>query len=158
MLNLPNNIQWLMNAEYAMPLLILVSFWQWTGFHMVYFLSQLQTIDPSLYEAAKIDGASPLKMIYRITVPMMRPAITFVVVTSTIGCLQMFDLVFILWPEATYGPGGVVKTLVAYIYDQGFSQQFRTGFAAAIGWLTFLIILAVSIFNLKILGIGRHDE
>jgi ABC-type sugar transport system permease subunit len=155
---LPNSIDWLMNSEWAIPILVIVSFWQWTGFHMVYFLSQLQTIDTSIYEAAKIDGASPVVVLFRITLPLMRPAVTFVMVTSAIGCLQMFDLVFMLFPNAQYGPGGVAKTLVAFIYDQGFSQQFLTGFAAAIGWLTFLIIMVVSLFQLKMLGVGKHDE
>ncbi len=158
MVGLPNSTEWLLDSSYAIPLLVVVSFWQWTGFHMVYFLSQLQTIDPSIYEAAKIDGASPLTVIFRITLPIMRPAITFVVITSTIGCIQMFDLVFILFPNAQYGPGGVAKTLIAYIYDQGFSQQFRIGFASAIGWLTFMLIVGLSFIQLKFFGLGQHDE
>jgi ABC-type sugar transport system permease subunit len=157
-LGLPNNIDWLMNSSWAIPILIIVSFWQWTGFHMVYFLAQLQTIDPTMYEAAKIDGASPLRILFRITFPLMRPALTFVMVTSAIGCIQMFDMVFMLFPNAQYGPGGVAKTLVAYIYDQGFSQQFMTGLASSIGWLTFIIIMIVSLFQLRVLGIGKHDE
>lgn len=158
LVGLPNNIDWLMSSSFAIPLLVIVSFWQWTGFHMVYFLSQLQVIDPSIYEAAKIDGASPLTVIFRITLPIMRPAITFVVITSIIGCVQMFDLVFIIFPNAQYGPGGVAKTLIAYIYDQGFSQQFRIGLASAIGWLTFLLIIGLSIIQLKFFGLGQHDE
>lgn len=158
LLGLPNNFDWLMNSSFAIPLLVIVSFWQWTGFHTVYFLSQLQTIDPSIYEAAKIDGASPLTVIFRITLPIMKPAITFVVITSTIGCIQMFDLVFILFPNAQYGPGGVAKTLIAFIYDQGFSQQFRIGLASAIGWLTFLLVVGLSFIQLKFFGLGRHDE
>lgn len=158
LMGLPNTIEWLMDSTYAIPLLVIVSFWQWTGFHMVYFLSQLQTIEPSIYEAAKIDGASPLTVIFKITLPIMRPAITFVVITSTIGCIQMFDLVFILFPNAQYGPGGVAKTLIAYIYDQGFSQQFRIGFASAIGWLTFMLIIGLSFIQLKFFGLGQHDE
>jgi ABC-type sugar transport system permease subunit len=158
MLGFANDTNWLMNSSYAIPVLVIVSFWQWTGFHMVYFLSQLQVISPSIYEAAKIDGASPLRILWRITLPMMRPAITFVVVTSTIGGLQMFDLVFMVFPNAQFGPGGVAKTLVAYIFDEGFSQSFRTGFASAIGWLTFLLIMIVSLIQLKFIGLGKHEE
>jgi ABC-type sugar transport system permease subunit len=88
----------------------------------------------------------------------MRPALTFVMVTSAVGCLQMFDLVFMLFPNATYGPGGAAKTLVALIYDQGFSQQFLTGLASAIGWLTFLAIAAVSALQLRMIGLGRHGD
>ncbi len=155
---LPHDVNWLMNSQWAIPLLVLVSFWQWTGFHMVYFLAQLQTIDPTLYEAARMEGIRPLQTLRYITLPLMRPAVTFVMVTSAIGCLQMFDMVFILFPNATYGPGGVAKTLVAFIYDQGFSQQFLTGLASAIGWLTFLVIAAVSALQLRLLGLGRHGE
>jgi len=156
--HLPNQLDWLMNSSYAIPLLIIVSFWQWTGFHMVYFLAQLQTVDPSMYEAAKIDGASPPKVLLKITLPLMRPAITYVMVTSAIGGLMMFDLVFMLFPNASYGPGGVAKTLVALIYDEAFSQKFLMGSGAAIGWLTFVIIMIVSLLQLRVLGLGKHDE
>ncbi len=158
LLHLPSNTDWLLHSEWAMPLLIIVSFWQWTGFHMVYFLAQLQTVDPTLYEAARMDGSTAWDNLVHITLPAMRPAFTFVMVTSAIGALQMFDLVFMLFPNATYGPGGVAKTLVAFIYDQGFSQQFLTGVASAIGWLTFLVIAAVSVVQLRLLGLGRHGE
>jgi ABC-type sugar transport system permease subunit len=158
LLHLPSNTDWLLHSEWAMPLLIIVSFWQWTGFHMVYFLAQLQTVDPTLYEAARMDGSTAWDNLVHITLPAMRPAFTFVMVTSAIGGLQMFDLVFMLFPNATYGPGGVAKTLVAFIYDQGLSQQFLTGVASAIGWLTFLVIAAVSAVQLRLLGLGRHGE
>ncbi|HET6412297.1 MAG TPA: sugar ABC transporter permease [Anaeromyxobacter sp.] len=158
LLHLPSNTDWLMHSEWALPLLVLVSFWQWTGFHMVYFLAQLQTIDPTLYEAARMDGCTGWHSLLLITLPLLRPAFTFVLVTSAIGGLQMFDLVFMLFPNATYGPGGVAKTLVAFIYDQGFSEQFLTGVASAIGWLTFLLIAAVSMVQLRLLGLGRHGE
>ncbi len=156
-LGLPSNTEWLMQSEWAIPLLIAVSFWQWTGFHMVYFLAQLQTIDPTLYEAAKMDGISPTGQLRHITLPLMRPAITFVAVTSAIGGLQVFDLVFVLFPNATFGPGGVAKTLVAFTYDEGFSKGLM-GLASAIGWLTFLIIAAVSAIQIRFLGLGKQGE
>jgi len=154
---LPSGTEWLMHSQWAIPLMIAVSFWQWTGFHMVYFLAQLQTIDPTLYEAAKMDGISPAGQLRHITLPLMRPAITFVAVTSAIGGLQTFDLVFVLFPNATFGPGGVAKTLVAFTYDEGFSNGLM-GLASAIGWLTFLIIAAVSAVQIRFLGLGKHGE
>jgi len=157
LLHLPNSYNFLMNSRLTMPLLIIVSFWQWTGFHMVYFVSQLQTIDPTLYESAKIDGAGRVKTLLRITVPMMRPALTFVVVTSAIGGLQLFDLVFMLFPNATYGPGGAGMTMIAHIYDQGFSMS-RLGYAAAVGWVVFFIIFIFSLIQLKAFGFGSNDE
>ncbi len=158
LMHLPSHTDWLRTSSLAIPLLIAVSFWQWTGFHMVYFLAQLQTIDPTLYEAAKMDGITPAGTLRHITLPLMRPAITFVMVTSAIGGLQMFDLVFMLFPNAGYGPGGVAKTLVAFIYDQGFSQEFLTGLSCAAGWLTFLIIAAFSAIQLRTFGLGKHGE
>lgn len=156
-LGLPGNTEWLMHSQWAIPLMIGVSFWQWTGFHMVYFLAQLQTIDPTLYEAAKMDGISPGGQLRHITLPLMRPAITFVAVTSAIGGLQTFDLVFVLFPNASFGPGGVAKTLVAFVYDEGFSNGLM-GMASAIGWLTFLIIAAVSAVQIRFLGLGKQGE
>jgi ABC-type sugar transport system permease subunit len=157
MLHLPAHVDWLRDSNLALPLLIIVSFWQWTGFHMVYFLAQLQTVDPTLYEAGKMDGISNRGALWYITLPLMRPAIIFVMVTSAIGGLQMFDLVFILFPNAGYGPGGVAKTMVAMVYDQGFSQGM-VGLSSAIGWLTFLIIAAVSAVQLRLFGLGKHGE
>jgi|GEM_PF-54746 len=157
-LGLPSQTDWLMHSQWAIPLMIAVSFWQWTGFHMVYFLAQLQTIDPTLYEAAKMDGISPSGQLRHITLPLMRPAITFVAVTSAIGGLQVFDLVFILFPNASFGPGGVAKTLVAFIFDEGWRGDQLLGLASAIGWLTFIIIAAVSALQIRFLGLGKHGE
>ncbi|MBN2546585.1 MAG: sugar ABC transporter permease [Spirochaetes bacterium] len=158
LLRLPNKIDWVNDSNYTIILMVFVSFWQWTGFHMVYLLASLQTIDNSLYEAAKVEGASQLRVLFQITMPMMKPALTFCFITSAIGCLKLFDLPFMLFPNAGYGPGYSARTTVAYIYEQAFSQQFRFGYASAVGWLLFFIILIVSIFQLKVLKAGESDE
>ncbi len=158
LLHLPNTIRWLSDSAFAIPLLIIVSFWQWTGFHMVYLLASLQTIQPSLYEAAKMDGASEARVLFRVVLPMLRSAFAFVMVTSAIGGLQMFDLVFNVFPEVTYGPGGSARTMVAHIFEQAFSQHFRLGYASAVGWVVFLIIFAVSLLQLRIIGLGSKEE
>jgi ABC-type sugar transport system permease subunit len=155
---LPNDINWLSDSTLVIPILIIVSFWQWVGFHTVYFLAYLQTINKSIYEAARIDGASQTSVLLKIILPMMRPAFTFVMVTAAIGGLMMFDYVYMVYPNATYGPGGVAKTLVAYIYDEAFAQDFKTGFASAIGWCTFFIIMAFSMLQLKVLGLGKKNN
>ncbi len=159
LLHLPNHTNWLNESTFSVALMIAVSFWQWTGFHMVYFLSQLQTIDPTIYEVSTLDGASPLRTLLQITVPLMRPAFTFVMITSAIGCLMLFDLPFMLFPNsAPYGPGQAARTLVAFVYDYGFGQQFQLGYATAAGWLVFCIVMVVSIFQLRLFGLGRTDE
>lgn len=155
---LPNNIDWLNNSTYSVLIMVIVSFWQWTGYHIVFFLASLQAIDPTIYEVAKLDGASRTRTLFQITVPLMRPAMAFTFVTSAIGALQLFELPFLLFRNASYGPGGSAKTLVAYIYDFGFNQNFQLGYAAAAGWLVFFIILVFSLLQLKFLGLGNADE
>lgn len=159
LLQLPNNFNWLNESTFCVPLLVIVAFWQWTGYHMVYFLASLQSIDPAIYEVAKLDGASSARTLVQITVPLMRPAITFVMVTAAIGCLSVFDYSFMLWPNsAPYGPGQQARALIPYIYDFGWGQQFRIGYAAAAGWVAFGIIMIVSLFQLRFLGLGNADE
>ena len=109
-----------------------------------------------LEEAAKIDGCTPIKAMFKITIPLMKPAFIFVFVTSTIGGLQMFDTSFMLWGSYP-GPGGTARTLVFLIYDIAFSSSFRIGLATALGWITFFIILAVSLLYLKLFGFGRQE-
>ncbi|MBN1524101.1 MAG: sugar ABC transporter permease [Spirochaetales bacterium] len=156
-LGMPNNTDWLRSPSLAVPLLVIVSSWQWMGFHAIYFLANLQSIDVTLYEAAKIDGASPVRVLMQITFPMMKSALTFVMVTSAIGCLQLFDLVYMLFPDNGY-VGGTARTIVAYIYDESFSQASRYGYASAAGWVAFFIILAISLLQLRFLGLGQSKE
>ncbi len=158
LVGLPNKIDWINNSSYTFPLILIVLFWQWMGYHMVYFLASLQSIDNSLFEVAKIDGASAPRVLFQIVMPLMRPAFTFVMVTSAIGGLQVFDIVFMLFPNNTYGPGGIARTLVGHILDQGFYQNLRLGYATSIGWITFFIILAVSLLQLRFLGLGNSGE
>jgi ABC-type sugar transport system permease subunit len=158
LIGLPNNIDWLNNSTYSVLIMVLVSFWQWTGYHIVFFLASLQAIDPTIYEVAKLDGASRTRTLFQITMPLMRPALAFTFVTSAIGALQLFELPFLLFRNASYGPGGSAKTLVAFIYDFGFRQNFELGFAAAAGWVTFFIIFIFSLMQLKMLGLGQVDH
>ncbi len=158
LVHLPNSIDWANNSSFTFPLILIVLFWQWMGFHMVYFLASLQSIDNSLFEVAKIDGASQPRILFQIVMPLMRPAFTYVMITSAIGGLMVFDIVFMLFQNLTYGPGGIARTLVGYIIDQSFYQDLRLGYGTAIGWVTFFIILAVSLLQLRFLGLGKSGE
>lgn len=158
-IGLPNNTNWLYDSAYSVPLMVAVAFWQWVGYHMVYLLASLQAIDPQVYEVAKLDGASPLRVLFQITIPLLRPALTFVAVTSAIGCMQVFEYPFLLFPNAGYGPGKAAMTAIPFIYRNGFSSQFRFGYAAAAGWVVFFMILAVSLLQLRFLGLsGAEDQ
>lgn len=157
-LGLPNNTNWLYDSAYSVPLMVAVAFWQWVGYHMVYLLASLQAIDPQVYEVAKLDGASPLRVLFQITIPLLRPALTFVSVTSAIGCLQVFEYPFLLFPNAGYGPGKAAMTAIPFIYRNAFSSQFRYGYAAAAGWIVFFMILAVSLLQLRVLGLSQAED
>jgi ABC-type sugar transport system permease subunit len=154
-LHLPHSFKWTLDPSLSFPLLALVAFWQGIGFQAIYFHAYLQTIDPSLYEAARIDGATSRQMLFRITVPLIRPAITFMIVTTAIGSLLVFDLVFMLF---RYGPGENVVTILIYVYGKAFRGNFEVGVAAAAGWISFFIILAVSLLQIRFLGLGRERE
>jgi ABC-type sugar transport system permease subunit len=154
-------VDWLHDGAYCVPMLIIVCFWQWTGFHMVYFLSQLQTIDPNLYEAARIDGASQTQIMTKITLPLMRPAVAFVMITSLIGGFLIFDIIYILFDPGigSWGTGNHAKLLMPYVYQNGFNvTPPQTGFASAAGWFVFAIIAVINIIQIRVLGLGSSRE
>lgn len=154
---LPDDRDWLMYSGMAVPIMVLVSLWRAIGLQTIVFMAQLQTIDPTVVEAARLDGASSWHVLRHITLPLLRPAVAFAAVTTGIAALQMFDLSYVLFP-VQYGPGGAGKTVVAYIYDLAFSSRFLVGPAAAAGWLAFFVVMAVSLLQLRVLGLGRQED
>ena len=123
---------------------------RWTGYNALIFLAAMQAIPREIYEAAIVDGAARWRTFFSITVPMLRPTIIFVVITSTIGGLQIFDE-----PRMfdTVGQGGSDRqwmTLTMYIYELGWVAQKNFGRAAAVSWLLFLIIVLVGVVNFLI--------
>ncbi|WP_234388192.1 MULTISPECIES: carbohydrate ABC transporter permease [Streptomyces] len=131
---------WLSSTTWAMPVLASVNIWQYTGYTMLFLLAGLQAIPESLYEAADMDGAGPVLRFFRITLPLLRPSMFFVLVTNTIGSFQMFDTVYVMTQG---GPGGSTDTMNYHIYQQAF-QLFRTGYASALAMLLFAVILLVT--------------
>lgn len=120
---------------------------RWTGYNALIFLAAMQAIPRDIYEAAIVDGANRWKTFFSITIPMLRPTIIFVVITSTIGGLQIFDE-----PRMfdTMGGGGSDKqwmTLTMYIYELGWGAQKSFGRAAAVSWILFLIIVVIGAIN-----------
>ncbi|MDF1665552.1 MAG: sugar ABC transporter permease, partial [Planctomycetota bacterium] len=113
------------------------------GTNMILFLAGLQGIDPTLYEAAEIDGAGPWAKFRNITWPQLRPTTFFILTTNLIGGFQMFDQAFVM---TNGGPEGSTTTIVYYIYQEMFQFQ-RMGYAAAIAIVLFFIILLVTLLN-----------
>jgi len=120
---------------------------RWTGYTTLILLAAMQAVPSDLYEAAVIDGASRARQFFSVTVPMLRPTIIFVVITSTIGGLQIFDE-----PRMydQFGQGGADRqwmTVTMYLYELGWGAQKSFGRAAAVAWILFLIIIAIGLLN-----------
>ncbi|MFF0267945.1 carbohydrate ABC transporter permease [Kribbella sp. NPDC004536] len=131
---------WLISDNWAMPALILMSVWKSFGFGMVVFLAGLQAIPQQLYEAGRVDGTSTWNSFRHITLPMLSPALFFVVVTSVIGSFQVFDQALIM---TNGGPGSRTTTLVMYIYRTGF-ENYDQGYAAAQSLVLFAFIVIIT--------------
>ncbi|MGD0241022.1 MAG: sugar ABC transporter permease [Streptosporangiaceae bacterium] len=132
---------WLSDSATAMPIVAFASIWQYAGYNMLFFLAGLQGIPPSLYEAASIDGAGKIAQFRRVTLPLLRPALLFVLVTGVIGSFQVFDTAFVLTDG---GPGNATNVANLNIYNTAF-QGFRIGEASAMSVILFLIILVVTV-------------
>ena len=123
---------------------------RWTGYNALIFLAAMQAIPRDYYEAAMLDGASKVRQFFSITIPSLRPTLIFVIITSTIGGLQIFDEPRMYDTTGAGGSNAQWLTITMFIYNQGFGQtgggQF--GHAAAAAWLLFLIIIVVGLINL----------
>lgn len=148
--------RWLETADLALPSLILVATWRWTGINILYFNSGLVNIQQELYEAAAIDGASPWQMFWRITLPLLRPTTFFVVVLSIIGGYQVFVEPFILYTGGG-GPGDGGLTLALLIYRTAFTS-FNFGTAAAMGVILATIIFIFSLIQFRFFGVLKRED
>ena len=133
------------NALYSV---ILTQIWQWTGWAMVIFLANLQSISPDLYEAVEIDGANGLKKFMYVTLPLMCPSVKIVIVTGLIGGMKVFDIIYSM---TSGGPGDATQTVMTVMMKKGISEGFySTG--SAFGVCFFIIVLAISAIVTKLMG------
>lgn len=133
-------IGWLTSTTFAMPSIIIMSLWLGFGYNMILFIAGMTNIPESLYDAAAIDGAGPLRQFTKVTFPMLSPVIFFGTLLTLITSFQVFARAFIL---TSGGPGNASTTLVLEIYDQAF-RYFRLGYGSAIAVLLAVLILAVT--------------
>lgn len=144
--------RWLATPSLVMPAIILTSLWLWVGFNMVYFLAALQSVDVSLQEAARIDGASELRVFWHVTLPSLRHVGVFVLVTSVIGSYQLFELPLALLTSATStdgaGPDNAGLTLITYLNTVAF-RSGDLGLGSAVGWVVALIIFFLSLAQIR---------
>lgn len=145
-------IQFLTNSFWAKVTIIIAITWRWTGYNMIFYLSALQNIDRSIYEAAKIDGASAFQQFTRITIPLLKPIILFTSIMSTIGTLQLFDEVMNITQG---GPGNATITISQYIYNLSFEYTPDFGYAATVSYVTVILIVFFSIIQFRVAGDRR---
>ncbi|NLE43315.1 MAG: sugar ABC transporter permease [Chloroflexi bacterium] len=136
--------QWIYSQQWAMPAFIIMGVWG-AGGNMLLYLAGLQGIPTTLYEAAKIDGANRWRRFWAVTVPMLSPTILFNLVGNLIGSWQIFSQSYLMTQG---GPNNATLTMVLYLYNKGF-QQFRFGYASAIAWVLFLIVLVFTFLLLR---------
>ena len=142
-----NPIMWFANAWTARAVIIIALIWRWTGYNMVFYLSGLQNIEYSVYEAAKIDGASPVQSFFKITVPLLKPTILLTTIMSTNGTLQLFDESLNL---TNGGPGKSTMTLSHYIYNTSFVQSPNFGYAAAMSIIILIMVAILAVIQMKV--------
>ncbi len=123
---------------------------RWIGYNTLIFLAAMQAVPRELYEAAILDGAGRLRQFFSVTVPMLRPTIIFVVVTSTIGGLQIFDEPRLFDQFGLGGGDRQWMTVTMYLYEIGWGSQKSFGRAAAVAWILFIIILVIGLINFSI--------
>ena len=135
---------WLVNSLWAMPIIALFATWKQLGFYILLYLAALQNIPEELYEAAEVDGAGPVRRFLAVTVPGVRPTTTLVVIASTITGANFFTEPYLLTGRG--GPNGASVSPVLLMYTQGI-EQGHAGYAAAIGVLLAIMVMAVSLVN-----------
>ena len=136
---------WLLNPSTALPAIMAMDVWSASGYYMIIFLAGLEAIPRDLYDAARIEGASPWSLLNRITLPLLKPTLLFVLVVNTVRSLQIFSEVFVM---TRGGPLHSTTTVVYYLYEQAF-YRFDLGYASAVAYLLFAVTLAVAWLQMK---------
>ena len=147
--------KWLSNPRLVMPAIVLTSLWLYVGFNMIYFLAALQAVDEDLYDAAKVDGANAWQRFRHVTLPSIKPVAVFVVVLSTIGSFQLFELPYLLLGN-TPGPENSGLTIVMYLYQNGFIAG-DLGYASAIGWTLVIGVLLLARVQMRLSGTWKRN-
>jgi putative chitobiose transport system permease protein len=149
-------IQWLAEPAYSLPIAMLLTTWMGLGYYMMVFLAGLQNISEELYDAAVIDGCNNWQKHWFVSLPGLRPQITFVAVISSLAALEVFNEVFILYGSL----GGILNsavTMVFYLWRQAFKLH-HAGMASAIAMVLLVITLVFSIINIRALDRGTEEQ
>ena len=140
-------INWLNDPNTAKAVIIIGLIWRWTGYNMVFFLSGMQSIEYSIYEAARIDGANQFQQLIKITIPLLKPIILVTGIMSTNGTLQLFDESVNL---TRGGPSNTTITMSHYIYNKMFVGNPNFGYAAAMSFVILIMVAILSAIETKV--------
>jgi ABC-type sugar transport system permease subunit len=146
--------EWLGNTTLSLYSLIFVDIWKFFGYHMVIYLAGLQAIPPILYEAATIDGATAWQQFRRITVPMLRAIVVVNLTISLMGAFNVFDLVYVM---TRGGPNNSTSVVVLEAYQEAF-EFYKLGYGAAISVVLMLIVIALSLAQIRLMRGERAEE
>ena len=144
---LQSPMSWLTHPVWAKFVIILTITWSWTGYNTVFYLAGLQNIDRSVYEAARIDGASASRQFFSITIPLLKPVILLTTIMSTNGTLQLFDEVRNI---TNGGPGIATLSISQYIYNLSFMYNPQFGYAAAVSYAILVMVAVLSFIQIKV--------
>lgn len=147
MIGLPT-YNWMGDPAVALNAIMIMNIWSTAPFFMVIYLAALQDVPDSLYEAAELDGAGPIKKFLYITVPNLRPVTSFVVIMGIIGTFQLFDQSYI-FSGGSGGPNNSTLTVVLLIYQYAFKNFGTMGYAAALAFALALVILVATLIQRK---------
>ena len=136
--------------------LLILACWRWTGVNMLYFLSGLKAIDTSLYEAADIDGATPVQKFFYVTLPLLKPTTIYVLTISVYAGLAMFLESYMLW-AGNSSPNNIGLTIVGYLYKRGIEKN-NMGYACAVGVVLLIVALIINFTQLILNGTFKKEE
>lgn len=147
-------IEWLGEKFLTIAVLLMAGLWLSVGWAMIYFLAALQAVDKELYEAAEVDGAGPWARFWHVTLPGIKPVLTFMSLVGLIGAFQLFELPYVLYNQSA-GPVNSGLTIVMYQFITGFGVG-DLGYASAIGWALVMIVTAVALVQIAVLRRERR--
>ena len=146
-------VRFLTNTNWARTMMIGLPIWKDMGYAAIIYLAAITSISPTLYEAARIDGASRFQQVYQITVPLLTGTMKVVFMLNILGLLRIFDQIFVMRnPVIQRG----IDVIMTYVYDMGI-QRYELGFASAISVLVLIATLGMTAIVWKITGFGRAD-
>lgn len=137
-------VRWLDDSSTAMWSIIMMNTWKSIGYYALIILSSMKSIPTEIYEAARLDNASPIKVFFKITLPMISPQLFLLLITITTGSFKVFDSVRIM---TNGGPGDSTRVLSMYIYDYAFQRNNTLGYACSAGMIMMLIMIVLTVFD-----------